>query len=166
MGFNPTKQNQYWRHYCVQPDVESKLRLRQTWLCAILVLLLMLSLFIIVPVGNTVPLRWAACFFHKLSDYCSGAGRVLPGKLQKKALVMMFVEIKKSCCFEFLVMWAWLEVELWLLYIVWMVTMGSSSRASLNGVSSAITKAFPSYDLWLFAEGKEWDFLFYFGGSF
>lgn len=108
-------------------------------------------------------LRWTACFFHKLSDDCSDTVRILPGKLQMKALIMMFIEIKRAVDFEFLVMRASLEVELWLLlYIVWIVTMGSSSRASLNGVSSAIPNAFHSYDLWLFTAGKECDFFFFF----
>lgn len=66
------------------------------------------------------------------------------------------MDIGRAVDFEFLVIRAWLEVGLCLLlYIVRIVTMGSSSRASLNGVSSAIPNAFHSCDLWLFTEGKE-----------
>lgn len=56
-------------------------------------------------------LRQTASLFHKLSDDCSDAGRILPGKLQMKALTVMFVEIKRDVDFEFLVMRAWLEVS-------------------------------------------------------
>lgn len=56
-------------------------------------------------------LRQTASFSHKLSDDCSDAGRILPRKLQMKALIVMFVEIKRAVDFEFLVMRAWLEVS-------------------------------------------------------
>lgn len=104
-------------------------------------------------------LRRIVRFFYKSSDDCLAAVRFLPGKLQMQALIMMFMEIKSAVDFEFPVMLAWLEVELWLLlYIVWIVTMGSLRRASLNGVSLAIPNAFHSHALMLFTEGRECDF--------
>lgn len=88
-------------------------------------------------------LRRIVRFFFKSSDDCLAAVRFLSGKLQMQALIMMFMEIKRAVDLEFPVMLAWLEVELWLLfYIVWIVTMSSLRRASLNGVSLAFQMHF------------------------
>lgn len=84
--------------------------------------------------------------------------KLCQGDCKWRLWLLCFWKWKSCWLLEFLVMLAWLEVELRLLvYIVWMVTMGSSSKASLNGVSSAIPNVSDSYTLLLFI--RHWEFL-------